>query len=162
MPLPQTQPACLTDPTTELTDCGNWAVSASWTVPTTAVSGVYMAHLVRDDNTDDNQIPFVVRDDSSHSAMVYQTSDTTWQAYNTWGGSSLYTGPNGRATKVSYNRPFATRAGDTNEDFFMSAEYPMVRFLEANGYDLTYSLGHRHRSQRLAAPEPQDVPVRRP
>src|ERR1700694_4308478 len=29
--LPQTQPACLTDAATNLYDCGNWAVSASWT-----------------------------------------------------------------------------------------------------------------------------------
>ncbi len=139
--LPQTQPACLTDPSTELVDCGNWAVSASWNVPSTAVSGVYMARLTRTDNTDDNQIPFVVRDDSSHSALIYQTSDTTWQAYNTWGGNSLYTGGNGPAFKVSYNRPFATRTGSTNEDFFMSAEYPMVRWLEANGYDMSYQSG---------------------
>ena len=39
--LPQTQPACLTDSSTGLIDCGNWGVSASWTVPTTAVSGLY-------------------------------------------------------------------------------------------------------------------------
>ena len=37
--------------------------------------------------------------------MIYQTSDTTWQAYNDWGGNSLYVGANGRADKVSYNRP---------------------------------------------------------
>ena len=115
-------------------------MSASWTVPTNAVSGVYIAHLVRDDGSaDDNQIPFVVRDDSSHSAIVYQTSDTTWQAYNDWGGSSLYNGPTGRATKVSYNRPFATRADTPNgQDYLMSTEYPMIRFLEANGYDISY------------------------
>src|SRR5262249_21710240 len=37
--LPQTQPACLTDSTTGLTDCGNWAVSASWRVHSPAVAG---------------------------------------------------------------------------------------------------------------------------
>ncbi|MEW1823646.1 hypothetical protein AB0323_23025, partial [Arthrobacter sp. NPDC080031] len=31
--LPQAQPACLTDSTTGLVDCGNWGVSASWAVP---------------------------------------------------------------------------------------------------------------------------------
>src|SRR3954454_9217156 len=40
--LPQTQPACLglggTLPD-NLVDCGNWAVSASWAVPSDAVSG---------------------------------------------------------------------------------------------------------------------------
>src|SRR5208282_1445424 len=47
--LPQTQPACITDSTTDLIDCGNWAVSASWAVPSTAVSGVYFVLLVRPD-----------------------------------------------------------------------------------------------------------------
>src|ERR1700730_16761259 len=48
--LPQTQPACLTDSTTGLVDCGNWAVSASWAVPVNATSGIYFAKVVRSDN----------------------------------------------------------------------------------------------------------------
>src|SRR4051794_18698765 len=84
--LPQTQPACQTTAPTGLVDCGNWAVSASWTVPTDAVSGVYIAHLKRDDTGGDSQIPFVVRDDSSHSDVLVSTSDATWQAYNKYGG----------------------------------------------------------------------------
>ena len=39
MPLPQSQPEGLRDPATRLYDCGNWAVSASWTAPKDAVSG---------------------------------------------------------------------------------------------------------------------------
>ena len=65
--LPQTQPACLTDAATGLIDCGNWAVSASWTVPATAVSGIYIAKLVRNDTGGASHIFFVVRDDASHS-----------------------------------------------------------------------------------------------
>jgi hypothetical protein len=146
--LPQNQPACLTDVPTGLVDCGNWAVSASWTVPSTAVSGVYMAVLIRTDTGGASQIPFVVRDDASHSDMLFQTDDTTWEAYNQYGGNSLYLGSaptsDGRAYKVSYNRPFATRGqtvGYGTSDFFFYAEYPMIRFLEANGYDLSYSTG---------------------
>ena len=49
----------------------------------TAVSGIYFARLVRTDGTAGaSHIPFVVRDDASHSDLVFQTSDTTWQAYN--------------------------------------------------------------------------------
>ena len=76
-------------PSTGLIDCGNWAVSASWTVPTNAVSGVYIAHLVRDDAQDpggESQIVFVVRNDASHSDILVQTSDATWEAYNDYGG----------------------------------------------------------------------------
>ncbi|MFC6934372.1 DUF4082 domain-containing protein [Actinomadura yumaensis] len=142
--LPQRQPPCASDSTTGLVDCGSWGVSASWTVPSNAVSGVYFAHISRTDGTsDDNHVMFVVRDESSRSGMVVKTSDTTWQAYNQWGGNSLYHGTSGvaegRAVKVSYNRPFTTRENTPwGRDFVFANEYPMIRFLEANGYDLTY------------------------
>jgi Bacterial Ig domain/Purple acid Phosphatase, N-terminal domain len=146
--LPQSQPTCMTNAPTGLVDCGNWAVSASWSVPTTAVSGVYMAVLVRPDTGGASQIPFVVRDDSSHSDILFQTDDTTWEAYNQYGGNSLYLGSaptsDGRAYKVSYNRPFADRSqggGYGTSNFFFYAEYPMIRFLEANGYDVSYQSG---------------------
>ena len=57
--------------------------------------------------------------------------------------------PDGRAWKVSYNRPFNTR-GDSAEDFVFNAEYPMVRWLEANGYDVSYFTERRRRPQRSA------------
>lgn len=140
--LPQKQPECLQDVSTELTDCGTWAVSASWNVPDDAVSGVYIAKLTRKDNGDDSHITFIVRDESSHSDVLFQTSDPTWHAYNTYGGSDFYSGAaNGRAYKISYNRPFATRAGIEARDFYFGAEYPMVRFLERNGYDVSYFSG---------------------
>jgi len=49
--LPQIQPECLTDSSTGLIDCGNWAQSASWTVPADATSGIYFAKLVREAGT---------------------------------------------------------------------------------------------------------------
>src|SRR5439155_25687057 len=81
--LPQSQPACLTNAATGLVDCGNWAESASWAVPTTAVSGIYFAKLVREaGGAGSSHVVFVVRDDDGHSDLLFQTSDTTWQAYN--------------------------------------------------------------------------------
>ena len=41
---------------------------------------------------------------------------------------------------MSYNRPFDTRAHDP-QSFLFNAEYPMVRWLEANGYDVKYWAG---------------------
>ncbi len=140
--LPQQQPECISDVETGLYDCGNWAVSASWTVPSAAVSGVYLARLSRPDNGDASLITFIVRDDDSDSDVVFQTSDTTWQAYNAYGGSSFYRGgPSGRAYKLSYNRPMLTRDGPGGRDFYFANEYPMVRFLERNGYDVSYLSG---------------------
>ena len=141
-------------------------MSASWAVPTTAVSGIYMARVMRDDTGGASMIYFVVRDDESASTILFQTSDSTWEAYNNWdgtgngktffgpggtyGGVSLYTyngndptlAAYGRATEVSYNRPLVVDAtgggfGDYNSP--LHSEYPMVRWLEANGYDVSYT-----------------------
>lgn len=140
--LPQTQPACATDESTQIVDCGTWAVSASWNVPATAVSGVYIALLERTDDGGASHIPFVVRNDGNTSDVLFQTSDTTWQAYNTYGGASFYTGGGpGRAYKLSYNRPFSTRGWQGGRDFLFANEYPMIRFLEQNGYDVSYVSG---------------------
>eukprot|EP00850_Spirogloea_muscicola_P004574 SM000019S05118 [mRNA] locus=s19:1139088:1141382:+ [translate_table: standard] len=144
-----TQPACAYNSTTGLEDCGNWATIATWTIPANAVSGNLY-----------NYVPFIVRQraaDIAQSAILFQTSDTTWQAYNFYGasGNSLYrgTGPgngasSGRAYKVSYNRPFITQSGDSvsnsvtgPQDFLFNAEYPMIRWLERNGYDVSYFSG---------------------
>jgi hypothetical protein len=148
VPLPQTQPACLTDSSTGLTDCGNWSVTATWQVPTTATSGVYFAHIERTDTGGDSHIVFIVRNDSSHSDVLYQTSDETWEAYNYYGTGSLY-GPgsptydlSSRAYKVSYNRPFLTRSFAVESDTWLfGPEFPMIQWLEQNGYDVTYFTG---------------------
>ena len=149
--LPQSQPACQTDSTVGLVgsgleDCGNWSVSASWPIPATAVSGIYFALLTRPDTGGQSHIVFVVRNDSSHSNLLFQTSDTTWQAYNYYGLGSLYGSNSGqtdltrRAYKVSYNRPFLNRTG-VGYNWVFDAEYPMVRWLESNGYDVSYFAG---------------------
>jgi uncharacterized protein YjdB len=142
--LPQTQPACITDSTTDLIDCGNWAVSASWAVPSTAVSGVYFVLLKRTDTGGESHIFFVVRNDSGTAPILFQTSDPTWEAYNMYGGVNFY-GCNDwditcRSFKVSYNRPANTR-GFQPYSWVMNAEYPMIRWLEANGYNLAYMAG---------------------
>jgi N,N-dimethylformamidase beta subunit-like protein len=116
---PQNQPACYMDATSGLIDCGNWSTSAMWTIPAGSVSGVYLATVQRDDTRGANHIPFLARDDASHSDLVFQTSDTTWQAYNNWGGNSLYTGaPSGaqpRSATTGHSSPTwpSPRAGSS-------------------------------------------------
>ena len=143
--LPQAQPKCITNTSVGLYDCGNWGISASWSVPGTAVSGIYFARVIRNDTLGASHIVFIVRNDASHSNILFQASDTTWQAYNdSVNGQNLYTNDtcgqwvsSCRSYKVSYNRPFNTRVFESN-DWVFNAEYPMVRWLEANGYDVTY------------------------
>ncbi|NKM25162.1 N,N-dimethylformamidase beta subunit family domain-containing protein [Rhizobium laguerreae] len=149
----QNQPNPLRNASTGTVDAGNWAVSASWTVPEDSVSGVYIAKLVRQDGTSgQNHIPFIVRDDDSRSDIVFQTADQTWQAYNGWGGANFYGGNGpatgqgaGRAYAVSYNRPIATRGGVGTvagpQDYLFGAEYAGIYWLEQNGYDVSYLSG---------------------
>ena len=97
-----------------------------------------------------SHIYFIVRDDAGHSDILFQTADTTWQAYNRYGGHCTYGrldpdhprqhGGPPRAYKVSYNRPIETRHYRAVNTVF-NAEYPFVRFLEANGYDVSYTTG---------------------
>ena len=55
-------------------------------------------------------VPITVRSASTAGAVVILDDNTTWQAYNTWGGYSLYQGPDGlpsdRGYAVSFDRPY--------------------------------------------------------
>ena len=82
----------------------------------------------------ESYIHFVVRDDDRRSALLFQTSVTTYQAYNEWGGMSLYSKPT--AYEVSFNRPYQRGHGSGD---FLFWEYSLLRFLERNGYDVTYT-----------------------
>ncbi len=117
-------------------------------------------------------IPFVVRNDAGRSDIVFQTNDATWQAYNTYGGNSLYSctvscppgNPRGykAAYKVSYNRPFHTADDDQGRSWLLYGEYPMVRFMEAERLRRLLHEPDR-RGEPCAAPaQPQRVRDRRP
>ncbi|MFI8965792.1 DUF4082 domain-containing protein [Streptomyces sp. NPDC053493] len=135
------RPSCAKDQPTGLMDCGNWPTTVSWTVPSDAVSGLYVVNFDQADGNGLMPYPFVVRNDASRSEIVVQTSDQTWQAYNDWGGTNLYDGqgpaPDGRAYKVSYNRPMDIGG----ENGIYGSEYEMISWLERNGYDLSYVAG---------------------
>lgn len=154
----QVQPLCGFEAETGRVHCENWADTASWTVPDDAVSGIYFAKLVPLPEGRANHVFWVVRERTARSDLLFQTSDTTWQAYNRWGDRperelSYYAGPPGadppQARSVSYDRPFRIGAVVEGErqhfrdgwHGVFAAEYPMVRFLERNGYDVSYASG---------------------
>ena len=68
----QDQPNCVSNGSTGLLDCGNWAESVSWAVPTTSVSGIYFARLRRPDTGGASHVFFVVRDDAAASDVLFQ------------------------------------------------------------------------------------------
>jgi hypothetical protein len=110
----------------------------SWT------SGVYLARLTARPSARQAFVVFVVRDDARDAAIVFQSSVTTFAAYNNWGGTSLYAFNSGNrpARKVSFDRPYAMNPYgvrlDGAGDFLRRWEYNAVRFLERDGYDVTY------------------------
>jgi hypothetical protein len=145
------QPACVDTAVTEtangqlvrrnlgMIECP-WRRPVTITLPQDAVSGFYLIRLTAISNRGlppkSVYVPFVVRDDSSVGKFMFQASFTTYQAYNNFGGSSYYTGPNARA--VSFNRPYFIDRGMGAGDFFYW-EYDVIRFLERNGIDVRYS-----------------------
>ncbi len=132
-------------------NCDNW--ETTYTIPGSSLpaSGVYLVKLV-DPEGDDNQIIFVVRNDSASpaSAILAKIPTSTYQAYNWFGGKSLYNFnsslPNladgaPRAFSVSFQRPFQDVASSSDENWFLKADYPMVYWLEKEGYDVSYTDG---------------------
>ncbi|HEX2908929.1 MAG TPA: N,N-dimethylformamidase beta subunit family domain-containing protein [Phototrophicaceae bacterium] len=151
------QVPCDVDAATGLITCSRWAASYRLTIPQEWVSGIYIGKLVRRDNGGENQILFVVRDDERASDILYQMSTTTYQAYNGYGGKSIYNfnsgecptvSENARAVKTSMNRPYGSMIGSVfNPNIYDYVEYPLVHWLESQGYDVTYSTNlDTHRS----------------
>ena len=141
IPLPQSQPSCLTQSSTGLVTRKLGGLAELGCPDHRQIWHLFRESSQRIRNRWSK--PYRLRRSQRRKQFSHfvSDSDTTWQAYNRYGGNSLYTGsPAGRAYKVSYNRPFTTRAY-APEDWVFNAEYPMVRWLEANGYDVTYTTG---------------------
>jgi hypothetical protein len=148
--IPQEQ--CYFEEASRMTDCSNWKVTVEWTIPATALSGVYVALPSHTNSTGElhygTYIPFIVRQPPNQvgSQLLFKTADLTWAAYNKYGNWNLYRG-NGsfhhssRAFKASYNRPWQNRHLPPEGhfiNFLFGAEYPMIYWLEKHGYDVSY------------------------
>jgi hypothetical protein len=133
----EAQPVPPPDPVTGLV-AADWRLSYSLRIPEDWTSGVYLVRLRADsDPPDEAQVVFVVRNDQQTADFVYKLPVNTYQAYNNWGGKSLYEfnseGP--PALKVSFDRPYALRGGAGH---FFHWDYSMIRWLEREGYNVTY------------------------
>lgn len=87
-------------------------------------------------------VPLTVRTPSNKGKIVIINAVTTWQAYNAWGGYSLYHGPSGgladRAHAVSFDRPYQAKSMNGAGDFLFF-ELPFLLFAERSGHDLGYA-----------------------
>lgn len=117
-------------------DC-NWAQTYALAIPISWTSGMYYAKLVAASGVE-SAITFVVRDDARDADFIFQSAFNTAQAYNNWGGKSLYefnSKGSQRATAVSFNRPDSDEGGAGQVTKW---ELSMIRFLEREGYDVKY------------------------
>jgi len=119
-----------------------WAPSLVINVTKSWPPGNYLLKLVGSGG-EQQYIPLTVRDDTSTAAYVLQNSVTCWQAYNLWGGYSLYgrsgTGTDfaNRARVVSFDRPYPQIWAQGAADFFGN-EFPVLYNMEQLGLDMTY------------------------
>ena len=126
-------------------DC-DWTPTFTLSLHALYVPGQYLVRM--ENHTGEYQfIPMLVRDDSSRATYLYLSAVTSWQAYNTWGGFSLYreADPTGttiisntnRAVRVSFNRPYDRRFANGAADL-IGNEFPLLFFMERLGLDLAY------------------------
>jgi hypothetical protein len=120
-------------------------VRANWT-PTVSVStegwpeGAYLLRLDAE-NGFHRYVPMIVRSTDVAGKTVLAHGAATWQAYNVWGGYSLYQGQNGsygtRSLSVSFDRPY----DGTGADLFLVYERAVVELTERLGIPLAYTTG---------------------
>jgi hypothetical protein len=127
----------------------NWSVTDTFRVGRHWVSGYYLIRFILTSGPNRGLASWtflIVREPPGRvSQILVQVPVNTWQAYNAWGGKSLYdTKTRGRAYRVSFDRPFNAEA---QSPFWY--ELQLVRFLERNGYDVSYQTDlDTHRAPR--------------
>ena len=130
-----------------------WSATDALSIGADWASGYYIAQLVITAGPGQGTarwVPFIVRPSPGQVPDVMVVAPVnTWQAYNNWGGKSLY-GFNSTesisGSKVSFDRPLSqvTRYGPVNDPVrlapysLFSFDYQLVRFLEREGHEVGY------------------------
>ena len=128
------------DPNTGIVRAG-WPVTDTYRFPRNAVSGYFLVKLKLISGRDEGKvsyIPLILRAPvSRRAAILVQASVNTWQAFNAWGGKSLYafnSTDQVPANHVSFDRPY-----DPEGAVPIQYEIGLLRFLERNGYNVSYT-----------------------
>ncbi len=119
-------------------------ITTAWQPSTTVPThdwpeGSYLVMLSAQGGTKTRYVPLTVRSRSTAGRLVLLSAVLTYQAYNAWGGHSLYLGPDGlfrtRSGRVSFDRPYDRNGA--MEAF--KWEVPVVQHAERLGLDLAYT-----------------------
>jgi hypothetical protein len=118
-----------------------WSPSTSITIDDNWPPGSYLLKLNSSEGGA-HYIPLTVRRDDCAASLVVVSAVTTWQAYNPWGGRSLYEnfGPGSRFDRslvVSFDRPYASAYHWGSADF-LTHELPLISLIEELGIDTAY------------------------
>ncbi len=116
-----------------------WPASFCFKLPSDAVTGMYLVKLIAFHGQ--SYVPFVVRQIQPTAPILIVMPFTTYQAYNSWGGTSLYVNgrpdcPRPHAFAASFDRPFNLGVGSGN---FLSDDSYFLNFVEGQRYDLAYA-----------------------
>jgi hypothetical protein len=120
---------------------GTRTVVAPWerdlTVDTSSWEPGFYVFRLRTDTGWETQVPYVVTSPSAAGTVALVAPITTWQAYNQWGGYSLYAGANGDSPShaVSFDRPYN---GATGANDYRTAAIPVIVGAEQTGVPLSY------------------------
>jgi hypothetical protein len=118
-----------------------WPVTDTFRFPRSAVSGYFLAKFELTRGRARGKVtyaPLILRAlPSRRSSILVQAAVNTWQAFNSWGGKSLFPENSTMripANHVSFNRPYsALRPAPLQWDV------GLIRFLEREGYDVSYT-----------------------
>ena len=119
---------------------GKFSIASNWSFKATDkyLPGIYLIKLSTPQRLS-TFVPLAISDPKLKSDLTFISSVLTWQAYNQWGGSSLYKGPNGkretRAESVSFLRPYD---GDGSGQF-QYMEAPILKSAEKLGLNINYA-----------------------
>jgi hypothetical protein len=125
-----------------------WPVADMVPIGADWVSGQYLARLQLVDGEHAGSaahVPFVVRAplSATRAEILVQLPVTTMQAYNHWGGKSLYVSNSSDgvpAVRVTFDRPVPTwHEANLNARWPFIWDLNLIRFLEREGYDLAYT-----------------------
>jgi hypothetical protein len=118
-----------------------WPVTDTYRFPRAAVSGYFLAKLELTSGPAHGKVTYVPLIlgalPARHATILVQASVNTWQAFNAWGGKSLY--PNTSTKKIPANHVSFMRPYDTTRPAPIQWEIGLLRFLERERYDVSYT-----------------------
>jgi hypothetical protein len=118
-----------------------WPVTDTYRFPRTVVSGIVLAKLELTRGRARGKvtyIPLILHErPSRRSAILMQVAVSTWEAFNSWGGKSLFPETSTHkvpANQVSFNRPYNSKRAIP-----LQWDIGLLRFLEREGFDVSYT-----------------------